>query len=267
MRKSILLATTSGRRGWTLSEIRLGRMLRNPEGEHSQASGDQGAANTGGNSGGESNGGRTENNDGQAPDLTSFWNPEGEDGKSPNSGSADGSDSPSNPPVNLAETLGAQLNGMNFGELMSPEILESFSNGDVKGFNTGIQEFGKNVAKQTLGMTVGIMRHLRDEMMAEVDSRMSGEMNSRENYAALESAIPSAKDPVAGTTIKGIYAQALKRSKGNKEVAIQQTKDVMKLQAEMFGGDLGLSVAAKNSGDSHYTPPKATNWLEELAGR
>lgn len=251
-----------------------GRPIRSPEG-HEGATG--GAPdNAGGNPGAGGESGASGDNAGKAPDYSSFWNTEG-DGQpgSPESGSA-GTGQPSSstqpgtqpqPPA-VVQELAAGLQGMKFDNLMSPEMLESFSNGDVKGFNEGMQGFGQAVARQTMQLAIGVMKHMREDMRSEFESKMGGEFEGRERFQDLVGAIPAAgdfKNP-ASKTIRDIYAQALTRSKGDKQAAIQQTKDVMRLQAETFGGSLDLSVAPRSGGDGHYTsPPPKTNWLEELA--
>ena len=255
-----------------------GRPIRSPEG-HEGANGG-GADNGGGNSGAGGESGASEDNGGKAPDYSGFWSSEG-DGQtgSPESGSA-GTGQPSSStqqPQNqgqqpqqpqIVQDLANGLQGMKFDNLMSPEMLESFSNGDVKGFNEGMQGFGQAVARQTMQLAIGVMKHMRADMMTEFESKMGGEFEGRERFQDLVGAIPAAgdfKNP-ASKTIRDIYAQALTRSKGDKQAAIQQTKDVMRLQAETFGGSLDLSVAPRSGGDGHYTsPPPKTNWLEELA--
>ena len=252
-----------------------GRPIRDENG-HEGANGGGGSDNNGGNSGGANGSEANQNNNSNEPDYSAFWDQGAGDGTgSPESGSAgagsppapQGQQQPQNQPSPIAQELGQQLAGMKFEALVTPEILESFGSGDPASFNEGLNGFGQAVARQTLGMTVGIMRHFREEIMNEMRETMGGEFQQRENFSDLVAAIPAAgKSGPASKTIQDIYKQALSRSKGNKQAAIQQTKDVMRLQAEAFGGDLGLDVAPRDAGGRSYSPPAKTNWLEELAG-
>lgn len=252
-------------------ERQQGRFLRAPD--HPAAGGDGGSTgggdgnNGGGNNGQSGNDSTNQNNGGQPLDLNAFWNGEPDKEGAPPSGESDGkpasSGSSPNPNPNPQPNIGEQIQAMNFGDFMTPDVIEQMGNGDMTGFNTGIQNFGQTVMRQTLALSVGIMKQLREQIFAEVDGKIEGRVTGDRQYDALVAAIPSAGKPEMGPTIKNIYARALTNSKGNVDKAIEQTKQVLQLQAEAFGGDLGLNVAPKGPAD--YTPPKTTNWLESLA--
>lgn len=264
----------------TASERLQGRIMRAPEGHQDGGAGaggdtnggNQGGSgnNGGGNSGGSGQSEGNQNNGGQGFDLNAFWNGAAEDGTGTPSGESDGT---GKPPVaspkpdagtqqpNIAEQIAAT----NFGDLLTPDMLEKFGEGDVKGFNEGLNGFGQAVMRQTLVQSVGIMRQLREQIFAEVEAKIDGRVTGDRQHDALIKAIPSAGKPEMGPTIKNIYSRALTNSKGNVEKAIEQTKQVLQLQAEAFGGDLGLNVAPKGPADQ-YAPPKTTDWLESLAG-
>lgn len=247
-------------------------MRRKDEAGHGGGGGTQETQtnNTGGNSGGESGDSGGENNTGQDFDLEGFWSEEGESGESSSqgesAGDSNGSSSDGNQNNAFATQLNESIDNANFGDLVTPEIYEAMSSGDPKSFNEGLQVFGRQVMRQTLGNAVGVMRELQTRIMAQVDERLNSRITSDKNYSALEEAIPSALKPGMGPTIRNIYDRALTRTKGNPTAAINMTKEVLRLQAASFGDDLELSVAPRQSGDN-FTPPKATNWLEELNGR
>lgn len=270
LKQTLFISNRKARKAARHSRFLYLRKDENQEGGATGGAGGAGGDNQGGNTGQPGNSGENQNNDGQALDLTSFWGSEGEEGQSPNSGSADGSSSSStgeNQPT-LKERLGEQLSGMNFEPVMTPEIIEAMANGDPAAFNTGMKSYGQQVAKQTLGMVVGILRDFRAEILGEAQGHVNNTINKNEDFRELVAAIPQAdSNHVASKTIRDLYTQSLKNAKGNRKVAIEQTKQVIKLQAEMFGGISGLTVAPQDTSGGNYQPPAKVNWLEELSGR
>lgn len=253
-------------------ERSMGRFMRAPDHPGAAGGGEGGNGAGDGNNGGGNNGqsgsdSNNQNNDGQPLDLNAFWNGEpGADGKSPSGESDDGKPaSGSSPTAAATPNIAEQIQSMSFGEFMTPDVIEKMGEGDMSGFNAGLQGFGQTVMRQTLALSVGIMKQLREQIFAEVEGKIDGRVTGDRQHDALIAAIPSAGKPEMGPTIKNIYARALTNQKGNVEKAIEQTKQVLQLQAEAFGGDLGLNVAPKTVADS-YAPPKTTNWLESLAG-
>lgn len=253
-------------RNRTRVERKMGRLMRAPDGHEdaSQAGGDD-------NTTGKEPPAKTEsggnNNTGEEFDPSTFFDEDGDGTGGSPSGESDGSLDSLPSATDVATDINKTLTSMKFEDLMTTEMLESFNTGDVKSFNEGLQTFGQTVAKNTLMMTVGLMKHMRTTVLAEARELVSGGLNADKNYEALVKAIPSAGKKEMGGTIRGIYDKALTRAKGNRDTAIVMTKEVLKLQAEMFGGDLGLNVAPQSADDRHTTPPKTTNWLEELSSR
>jgi hypothetical protein len=91
-------------------------------------------------------------------------------------------------------------------------------------------------------------------------------LNQRDNETALVKDFPAAKDPRVAPVIKSIFDQALVKSKGNRELAVKQTKQMVALMANTTADDLELSVAPRGAGDSRPSQP-SINWLDELTGR
>lgn len=277
MNKTPLLTGTS-HRAYPTSGSRLlspygGQPMKGPDGEHQGSTQDGGGNNGGGNSGGGTDDSQSENNGGQALDLTQFWSSEDESSENSSHGESAGNPGGSSSngtqeqaPKPMAQTVAEAIQAADFGALITPEIQEGMSDGDPKLFNEGMRAYGQAVMRQTLQQSVGIMRELHTKIMADVDSKLNTRITDDKNYDALVAAIPSAGKKEMGPTIRNVYDKALTRTKGDSKAAIDMTKEVLRLQAETFGGDLGLDVAPRSPGDN-YEPPKTTNWLEELSGR
>jgi hypothetical protein len=208
-------------------------------------------------------------NTGKPFDAEAFWSEAGgDDGERPSGESVQNPPTPSAtvPPANPANELATRIQGMNFGAVMTPEIMAKLGDGDPIAFNEGIQQFGQQIMRGAIVESVGIMRQLREQIFGEVRTMIDGRATGDKQYEALTTAIPSAADPKMGPTVKNIYTRALERAKGNTTQAIQMTKDVLKIQAETFGADLDLTVAPRSESDN-IRQPKPTNWLEELSAR
>lgn len=221
----------------------------------------------GGNDGGTGGESQEQNNTGDKFDIDAFFSEEGDGAdKAPSGESTADSESSSSTERNLAQEVNTELASMDFGTFMTPEVFQNLQSGDPAEFNKGITEYGRNIAKQAVGMSVGIMRHLSEKIMSDVDQRIQSHSTNTRNYDALVKAIPSAGTAKAGKTVKNIYDRALAQSKGNVEKAIETTKNVIQIQAETFGNDLGFEVAPRSSGDRGDPTPK-TNWSEALLSR
>lgn len=242
----------------SIIERRMGRLMRAPDGHV-----ESGGVNNGGeNSGGGSNDSENQNNAGEVDELASFWDsPEDDDEDVPNGGAdADDSQSSGHP---LVTELNTSLTNMKFDSLLTPELMEKMGEGDFAGFNEGMNTFGQKVARQTLGLAVNVMKAVEVNILERVRSEMAGTIQNDKSFTALEAAIPASTNPKTAPLVRQIYTKALQNSKGDIKAAIAQTKSVMQIQAEVFGGDLNLDVAPRNSRDGS-PPPKVTDWLEEL---
>lgn len=255
--KTNLLVGT-GIAGMSPIERQMGRLMRAPDGHDGGGDGNNDSE----NSGGGADDSKDKNNAGDVDELASFWDsPEDEDDDVPNGGAdADESKSSGHP---LVTELNNSLTNMKFDALLTPELMEKMGEGDFAGFHEGMNGFGQKVARQTLGLAVNVMKAVEVNIMERVRAEMAGTMQHDKNFTALESAIPAATNPKTAPLVKQIYTKALQNSKGDIKAAIAQTKSVMQIQAEVFGGDLNLNVAPRDSRNAGG-PPKVTDWLEEL---
>ena len=229
-----------------------------------------GGTNTGGNNGqnggGDSGGG---NNTGGAFDADSFWqspgpsgngspNPQGSgsDGTNPGGSGTGGDDN-----QQYGQQLGQQIGQFNPGVAMTAETLQQIAEGNPQGFNDALVNAQRSTLQQGLQMTVGIM-----QIMAEMDRRMSTRETNRDNTAALETAIPIAKQPGMQPIVNAVFAQALTRSGGDRTKAIAMTKQMMQnMHGNMQGDGTGLDIPPANSGSSGRDQTQSPiNWLESL---
>lgn len=231
-----------------------------------------------GNNGGESSGGsasesQTDNNSGQDFDPATFWTgPSPSPTPAPSGESAGnqggGSDTGQGGGGNLQEILTNQLANIQVGDLMTADIAQQINNGDFTGiqkaFNDGIQQ----AVRQSLSLNVQIMRPLADQIMAQVREEFGDTLNQRDNNDALVKDFPTAANPQVRPIIEGIFKQALKNTNNNRAEAVRQTKEMIRLTANLSADDLGVTVAPRGPDDSGAPKlPANFNWLDELTGR
>lgn len=259
---------------WNRSYVRFGlhgRLMKddNPGGGAIPA---DGGNNTSGNSGGGGSDSQGENNDGQQFDPSTFWGspspsptpaPSGESAGNQDGGTGNNDGGGGN----LQETLTTQLANIQVGNLMTAEIAQQINEGDFTGiqkaFNEGIQQ----AVRQSLSLNVQIMRPLADQIMAQVREEFGSTLNQRDNNDALIKDFPTAKNPQVRPIIQGIFDQALKNTKGDRALAVKQTKEMIRLTANLSADDLGINVAPRGSDDSGTPAIGNFNWLDELTGR
>jgi hypothetical protein len=258
------------RRHMSTNERRLGRFLR--EGEHTGAA-ESGTTpnNEGGNSTPNPGESTPANNGGQQFDPMAFWNPApaGEGGApGEQTGSAASPTPPENPHADLGKNLGETLQGMTYATpVIDQSVAAEMAEGKYDSFNERMTQMGRDTARQTLAMSLTVMRAVRDQIMAEVNGQLSGTLSTRDNDAALVVAIPSAANPKVAPMVKGIFAQAMKVSNGNREAALSMTKEMLKMSNQEFLGDSSLGIPARTPSDQGSPTAVRTNWIEELVGR
>lgn len=250
------------------SDIIRGRYLKQaiPGGEGGGATPDAGASNTTGgegNSGAPASGESGNNNTSNSFDADAFWGSSapGESGSS-DSESASGDQSGSG--TEFKDQLTQQLSNLNFGEpVMNADMQEAFTNGDFDGFNKALDTRLSHVVRQSLGLAVSVLRPFADQIMTDVEDRISQRLGSRDDADTLLSDFPAAKDPKIRPVVENLYKQALKNTKGDRPAAVEQVKSMMRLVSTGVADDLGLNVAPRGAEDSGR-PATSVNWLDEL---
>lgn len=263
---------------------RAGRRARGrlPRRDESQAAGGGTTPPAGGDNGGQATGnplgnGNADsgtNNTGDGFDPASFWQgPQEGQGSAPSGESAGNSTPPAgNPPANpqggtFAEQLTGQLAGLTFGEpVFNQEVAEQINNGDFTGVQKRFDSSMQAAVRQSLAMNVQILKPFAEQILAQVRQEMGQTLSGRDDTDTLVRDFPAAKNPTVAPVIRSVFDQALKNTKGNRELAVRQTKQMIALMANTTASDLDLEVAPRNP-DSVRQQQTAVNWLDELSGR
>lgn len=254
------------------STILRGRLRRDgeEEGGGTPSAGGDNASGGQGNSSGDASGAGESNNTGNGFDASSFWQGPAQEGSGTPSGeSASGNqpESDTKEKGGFGEQLTAQLQGLNFGEsVLTPEVTEQINNGDFSGFQKNMNSALQTAVRHSLAMNVQILRPFAEQLMSQMRDEIASTLNSRDNTDTLVRDFPAAKDPRVAPVIRQVFEQALKNTKGNREQAVSQTKEMIKLMANTAAGDLNLDIAPKGPGDSG-AQNQTINWLDELSGR
>lgn len=237
-----------------------------PAGNNSTDTGD-------GNSGGGGSGTGDSNNTGETFDATAFWNgpaPDANAAPSGESASGSGSESGTSGEGNrgeFANQLTERLNGLSFGDpIFNDEVAGQINEGNFNGVQERLNSFGQTIVREALAMQVQILRPFAEQLLEQVRNETQQTFNSRDNSESLVKLFPAAKNPAMAKTIQPIYDQALKNAKGNREAAVEQTKEMLRFMAGESASDLNIEIAPRGQGDRGGPTPNF-NWLDELTGR
>lgn len=265
MRKNLYLMPALRRRG----PARL-RLIKNGADGSQAAGGDNG----GGNSGGAGNSGGDSNNTGDQFNPDAFWGGSDQaggaapNGESAGSGGSDSGNGSSGDGGDVGQLLTQQLQSMSFGDpIFTPEVAEQINNGDFNGVQERFNSMGQTIVRQSLGMMVQILRPFAEQLQNQMREEFSSTLTGRDNEDQLIRDFPAAKDPRVAPVVKQVFQQALKNTNGNRERAVSQTKEMMRLMAGQTADDLNLNVAPRGADDSGRPANTNFNWLDELASR
>lgn len=208
------------------------------------------------------------NNAGNQFDPAVFWDgpaPAGD--PAPSGESAGGSSGESDNQGNFGQQLAERLNGLSFGDpVFNDDIAGQITEGNYGGVQDRLNAMGQNIVRESLAMQVQILKPFAEQLLAQVRNETQQTFSSRDNEESLVKLFPAAKNPVMAKTIQPIYAQALKNANGNREAAVEQTKEMLRFMAGASASDLNLEVAPKGEG-GRGAPTSNFNWLDELTGR
>ena len=240
-----------------------------------KAPGEHEAGNQGGtgdnqqvNSGDDGNGGDSGDNTGDDAELSAFWGGSSDgDGNNPDSsgGSDDSDSSGGTNTTDTATELGNQLQNLNFGAMFDDNVVREINEGNFDNFNTRMNQTLQQAVRQSLVMNVQVMRQYGERIMEQMRGEFSGTLEGRDDQTQLIKDFPAAANPLVAPIIQQVYGQALKNAKGNRSVAVTQTKKMISLMSRNTGADLGLNVAPQSENDA--PPAPAMDWMAELMGR
>lgn len=236
-----------------------------PAGGGDNAAGGQGNSNPGAT--GESGA----NNTGEGFDPATFWTgpdqggsgaPSGESATGTTPGSGTGNDG-----NDLQTSLTTQLQSLSFGDpVFDATIAEQINAGDFTGVQKRLDASMQTAVRQSMSMNVQILRPFAEQLMNQMREEFGATLNGRDNNDTLVRDFPSAKDPRVAPIVSSIFSQALKNTKGNRDLAVSQTKEMLRLAAGTTAGDLGIEINPRGESDSGRQNP-TINWLDELTSR
>lgn len=268
MRKTLYIHPSLARRG--PARLRLLREEGQEGGATQGASGDNAGGAAGNSQGSAQSGESGTNNAGTSFDPEAFWNgpaPEGNGAPSGESASGNSGESGNqNQQPNVAQQIADQIGGLQFGDVLTPEVTEQINNGDFSGFQKNFAGAGQQIVRQALAMQVQILRPFAEQLMEQMRGEIESRLTNRDDTDTLVKDFPAASNPAVAQTIRPIFDQALKNTKGNRQLAVKQTKEMMKFLATGTAGDLGLDIAPAGT-DPRPQQTQTTNWLDTLTGR
>lgn len=251
------------------SQFRAIRLRKDESGDHGVTTPPANANNQGGNPPPASGESGQADNTGPKFDPATFWTGSGDEtGKVPAGESAAKPDSSSGtePQPTPAQALGTALQQLQLGNnVMTPEVIAELAEGKPEKFHAGMAEFGRQAVAESIKLMIPVMRQLQEELTQSFEAKLNGTLTSRDNAADLLAAIPSAADPSVRPMVDSIFNRAMVVAKGDRKVAIDFTKQMLLIQSERLGTDIGLPP--RNPADGGALVPSSTNWLDELAGR
>lgn len=251
------------------AQARYGRPMKQDSGDHSGGGGNGQENNQGGNGGGQNGNGESGGNNGGTPfNADAFWNePE------PDGGAANGGTAPNNGNQGGGQSGGQQddgnafaqrLTGLTFGDnVFTPDAVEAMNNSDPSKFNENMTKFGRSAVKESVVMAAQLMQRNNELLQGQFKQMLDERFGQRDAESDLGKSFPSYNEPGMKPVIDGIFAQAMKLTKGNRAGAVDMTKEMLKHTSTRASKDLGINQAPGGPGDGQIV----TNWEEELLGR
>lgn len=268
------MQTLSGRNARRLGKH--GKVMKDETGQHGGDSGGQtggqsgndGGNNQGGNSGGQGGSGGSQNNGGQSFDPNAFWRePSPEASQSPSQGGSAGSgESGGGQQQNEGNAFAERLNNLAFAkEVFTPDAIKSMNEGgDPKAFNENMTTFGRQAVRESVVMAAQLMQKNNSMLETRFQEMLDERFGQRDAEGDLGKEFPSYSQPGMKPMIDGIFAQAMRVTKGKRADAVAMTKEMLLHTTKSMSTDLGLNIPPGGAGDG--LGPQ-TNWEEELLGR
>lgn len=228
------------------------------EGEESGDSG--GSTDSGTGSEGDSDQGK--NNGGQSDDIEGFWNDDADSQGKP-TGSEGQSVTDSDKPGEPVDHFGRALDAMVFDSPVNQDAFTENGEINLEKLNEQLLSNNKQVARQTMLMVARLLKASQDQVRDEMGGLIDSRLEDSKSIDFLEKAIPAAADPDVRPVLEGVYAQALKRSKGDRAKALAQTKKFFKKFQSSAGADLELDTPPQPMGG--VEPNSESDWMDLLS--
>lgn len=183
-----------------------------------------------------------ENNDRQASDFSSFWTDD-----EPKDEPA-GDKTPVTPavtPQDPMQQLNAVLDGISFKPVMNDETTEALGNNDPKAFNEAVQGQLRQAVRESLFLTARMVKTQQERMEAFVQKRIDSALQLDRDEVLLGKELPFSQRPEIQPIAQGIFANALKITKGDRAKAVAMTRAFFGNMAEVSAPDLNLAPAGE----------------------
>lgn len=277
----------------TVSELAMGRMLRNPEADHGAGAPPGFLGDTGGTPppqpggsqqqdgnnqpvipGQESSPPNRQDNAGEGSfDAASFWEPPASDKGAPSSSDSaapksgvGGSSNQDDSKPNIGQQLMTEIESTKFDGVFNEDVAKKLAEGDFDAANGAVEKNLQAAMKASLRHNARLLGEYGKMMLGRIEEIIDDRIGAQVNSDYLVEKIPAASNPKVGPAIRDIYDRALTRTNGDRAKAVEQTKAMMRTLTTELAGDLDLTVAPHDP-HSEGSASAKTNWLEELAAR
>lgn len=162
-------------------------------------------------------------------------------------------------PADPMKAINAMVDGLDFGEGIKPteEMLAEMEKGDFTIFNTNLMEGQKKAAIANMQVTAKMLHSAMDQMKAMITSQIATNTTVQDRTNAMLEGIPAAKDPSLRPMVEGMYAQSLKRNKGDVAKSVAETNDFIKHFASQANPQLETPPGASANGGTGPTEKTA----------
>lgn len=203
-----------------------------------------------------------ENNDGQVADFSSFWKDD-EPKDEPTGDKAPVT--PAVTPQDPMQQLNAVLDGIDFKPVMNDETTQALADNDPKAFNEAVQTQLRQAVRESLFLTARMVKTQQERMETFVQKRIDAALQLDRDEVLLGKELPFSQRPEIQPIAQGIFANALKVVKGDREKAIAMTRAFFGNMAEVSAPDLNLAPAGEQEARVIANKEAAgIDWLAEM---
>lgn len=248
----------------TPAERQMGRFMRAPDGHDDTGTGGgapesgQNGNNSNVNLGESNNGGSGGDNAGGGDDLASFWNDPPADG----SGNEESGEQDQQQSQALGQELAGLISGHQAAPLFTKELADQIADGNLEGINKAFGEAQQAALRQSLVLNTKLISAVANRLESQMQARIDAALGNKDSEVALETHFPAAKDPKARPLIQRVWDQSMKQTKGDKQKAVQLTRQML----DAFGQSTGLSTPPSDP-STPVSSDASRSLVDDLLGR
>ena len=174
------------------------------------------------------------------------------------------------PEANLAkraQVFADQIAAYDPGPLFTKEIADQIANGNLDGVNAALKQKMQGVAQQSLIQSAQLLKMYGEKLQSQMEAMIEAKLGNRDNTSSLGESFTAYKDPAMKPVIDGVFAQAMKLSKGDRTAAIASTREMLKYMGKTGASDMGITIPPGGPGDDYGNSAGAKSLVDELLGR